>query len=122
MKEGCALTIVCLNVEAGHLARFFVLYSGYDALHQTDPILYQVGDGADKSDRPFLYCRAGKSRVGPAGIRSSFFGDAASAGEFPGAAAAFSTEYGVAGIGAPAYLFAGGSFVRSGFADLRPGG
>ena len=105
-----------------HPARFFFLYSIHDSLHQTESILHQVGDGADKSDRPFLYCRAGESRVGPAGIRSSFFGDAASAGEFPGAAAAFSAECGFAGIGALTDLFAGGSFVRGGFADLGPGG
>ena len=94
----------------------------YDALHQTESILYQVGDGADKSDRPFLYCRVREIHFGPAGIRSSFFGDAASAGEFPGAAAAFSAECGFAGIGALIDLFAGGSFIRGGFADLGPGG
>ena len=96
---------------------FFVLYSMYDALHQTESILYQVGDGADKSDRPLLYCRAGQRSIGPAGIWSSFFGDAASAGEFPGAAASFSPEHGLPDIGALTGLLAGGSFVGGGFAD-----
>ena len=30
---------------------FFLLYSGYDALHQTESLLYQVGDGADAGDQ-----------------------------------------------------------------------
>src|ERR1700722_19413653 len=97
-----------------HPARFFFLYSIHDSLHQTESILHQVGDGADKSDRPFLYCRAGKSSAGPAGIWPSFFGDAAPAGEFPGAAAPFSPECGLPGIGALTGLLAGGSPVGGG--------
>ena len=90
----------------------------HDSLHQTESILYQVGDGANKSDRPLLYRRAGKGRVSPTGIWSSLFGDAASGGEFPGAAASFPAKHCFAGIGTLTDLLAGGSLVGSGFADL----
>src|ERR1700722_5738593 len=103
---------------------FFLLYSKYehDSLHQTESILYQVGDGADKSDRPLLYRRAGEIRFSPTGIWPSLLGDATSAGEFPGAPASFPAERGLAGISTLTDLLAGGSLVGCGFADLGLGG
>src|SRR6185312_14589105 len=119
--EGCTLTIVCRMLRGTYDKVPLFVYIATDDLPQTEPFLYQAGDGADQPDRIVLYCRVGEDCIGAPRLCPAFFRDASSAGQLPRTALSPSQKRGLDPLRPAIGRFAGGAALSRGFADQQPG-